>query len=545
MNQSQEQLETLLSDYVEGNLAGEELAALEKYLESNPGLRDTVNRMMIDSEAIRSLPRIAAPFDFSEAVRGQFERDLLLDDAMTAYPRRRRISSLLASVAAMLLLFVGVGAMAYWILANRPAPYLDVAMNSPTSHDAAQDESQGKSRDKLDSVEGPPPSAKVAPDAFADRSPAQALPGAGRPDVKATDPDAAGILSAARRLQINAPAPSEVKELIDESPRYNRRARAIVIDAKDAAPANRALQNFMATHTVRTENLAFDAARNRAVRQGASGGLADSTPVQSPNLQVSGVTSNSAAALGAQELARNASIQENAPHTQVLLAYDMTEAQADDLQASLQSNLAAATAYELGVEDPTARENDGSAGGTGPVAKTEAEVVPATSTSTPTHTAQPVPSSQPALLAIGDRLLITLVDPDASNLKTQREVSIDSNGMIQLPMLDAIHAADMTIVALRRSIADEYVTKKLMSQPIIDIERPARFEVTSSNDAQQQAANGDRTDLEKAVGERDELKSKGLVKEHGDAGLFDVYLIVRGQAAPTTQPIAPPTTQPQ
>lgn len=528
MNESKEQLETLLSDYVDGNLAGDQLAAVEKYLDANPGLRDSINRMMIDSEALRSLPRVTAPYDFSEDVRGQLERDLLLDDAMAAFPRRRRISSLLMTVAAMLLIVVGLASVSYWIIANRPAPFLDVASHTPVP----QDEPSILARERADDltsekVETGDRRGAAERSAISLEKPSK-TPAAAVPDAFSTM-RATGRSIHAARVQAPEATPAEVKELIVESPRYNRRARAIVIESEDAAPAGQAIQLFMATNPVKTQTLAYDATRNRAVGPAPSQPLADAMSKTAPELQQisGGVMTNSSTSAAGQALEQSP-IQSNLPEPQVVMAIGLTDAQADALQQSLELQLGEDRAPAFEVAQAATLD----------FGKEKSETDAMTVADDAEHARQKeepnptVPSSQPAALAVGDKLVVTLIDPDASNLKTVHEVTIDANGEIRLPQLESIPAAEMTIASLRQTIIDAYVSKDLMKRPVVDIEAPGRFAVTSAVDEKGYGAKDLKVG---AVAAPKQSVPDGLVTnlpaEMPQGDLIDVFVVVRGKDA--------------
>ena len=569
MNESKEQLETLLSDYVEGNLVGDELKSVESYLDSNPGVRDAVNRLMIDSEALRSLPRVNAPFDFSEDVRGQLERDLLLDDGNSGHPRRKRISSTLMAMAAMLMIFVGIGGTAYWILSNRPAPFLDVALHAPSSSEADKEsrpdnlpalstpeESSGKPMtdsmsqpdDMLERPSGPTAAMSAAKtDTFADKS---------SDNLKSL---AGGALSATR-------APAEVAELIGEAPRYNARAVVLVIDADHADSANETVQAYFAANSVRSVALSYDATRNRAILPQSvpeRDAVADSRQEQQAGSQVSGVLTNASTDPIAQAMrrARGAVFSADESQPQVVLASGLTSSQTIELQASLQSSLGErqAIAYEVADYDSNfqikdigvdkAAENKANVDDAGADLKRDAESrLEVGSKALPLEQTPVSPSSQPALLSAGDRLIITLMDPNASNLKSQQRVVIDAVGNIELPMLKSIKASEMTLAALRVSIVDQYISSKLMREPIVNVEMDVKPDAATTQPVEVAAvmaerASGDLTRSE--IGQAESLKKQGTQE------LIDVFLVVC-RKSPTSQPTmlpapaeASPATQPQ
>lgn len=519
MIESKEQLETLLSDYVDGNLADDQVASVEAYLQANPGVRDAVNRLMIDSEALRSLPRVNAPYDFSDDVRGQLERDLLLDDSMSSYPRGRRLSPVLLTTAAMLMLSLGVGSVAYWVLANRPATFLDVASNAPAPGGGSATR-ENESRDRVaDSAMEP-----------VDDLPAPTAPTTARTAHPPMAESFAARSVAAREMPVTkAVLPPDVAELIVDSPRYHRRARAIVIDADQAMPASETVEAFIGIAGIRAETLSYDATRNRALAR-PSQPLADAS--SQGQTQTSGVLSNVAPDPTLQALA-SGPLQPDLPEPQVLMAVGLTDAQADALQQSLQEQLGESGAIAYEVIEVRQHKAEAKAGNELGKVLPEADRAGAEFAKD-----QLAPATQPVLINVGDQLVVTLTDPDASNLKTRHDVTVDADGMIQLPMLERVKAGAMTIASLQKSIADAYINRNLIRQPIVEIDVPGRFSVTSA-------------DAKQALHVEDE-KLKFLDKVAADPGersdLIDIYLVVRGQRveeAPTTAPATTaPATQP-
>jgi anti-sigma factor RsiW len=548
MSESKEQLETLLADYVDGNLAGDELVVVEKYLDQNPGVRDAVNRLMIDSEALRSLPRVNAPFDFSEDVRGQLERDLLLDSGPATFPRRRRVSSLVATVAAMLMLFLGLGGAAYWLLANRPAPFLDVAFHSPsapisTPEEAEKDKVEEVALTRTSAVSDHP--AGAGGEAKSDlREFRLAVDDRGRASGGAAETNGEASTEADAALAITPPAaapelekamarraisedspPADVVQLVDEAPRYNRRAVAIVIESQDAHAASEAVSSFLQSNPVRFEPLSYDATRNRAVASAStgSGTLADIGPSQQLGTsQVSGVVSNAAVSPDVQAMQPTPRFDSTLPEPQVVMAAGLTDTQLDELQASLYKDLGQdrSFSYELNVQPPAIiagafRQKE---------RVNEARDVADDLTG-------PAPASQPASIAPGDRLAITLFSSDPAHRATPQEVIVDDSGEIQLPEIGGLRAEGMTLHALRQSIVERYIAQQQVRDPVVNIEKLAHRGTTQPFDA------GQAVDLQEGP------EPAGATNEVAAADLVDVYLIVRGQV-PASQPQLPATTMP-
>lgn len=534
MSEPKEHLETLLSDYVDGNLAGEQLEIVEAYLNKNPGVRDAVNRIIVDSEALRSLPRVNAPFDFSEDVKGQAERDLLLDGGAISFPRKRRISSVVMSLAAVVLLFLGLGGTLYWLVANRPTPYLDIALNNAaapdsTPADAAKpaplarenapagsslDDEQAKTNgpDTLANRDVPGDLARTLPAApvrtekaevkeFEEGGkavvPAASIPADRKLGAEASSEVAAGALAPGSRKPMQAaPAPADISELVEESPRYNDRAVAMVVSSDDASAINGAVNFFALSNSVRTQALTYDGARNRAILP-ANSGRVDQTNA-SFQTQVSGVTTK-AAGEGFGDL----------PHQpQVMMAIGLTADQVSSLKDSLDVEVGKDRLQTFYLREPLERASSSEvAAQSGAFAQ---------------------PTSRPALIAIGDRLVIEVADSTAKEMPRREEMTVDEQGLIEAPMLEPTHAAGMTLAALRQTLVGAYITKGEVHDPVVRIEwvAPATSQPTDDKDKlEKQAAAGGA--ILAAEPER-----------------FDVYVVLRN-GSPATQPAeSAPSTQP-
>lgn len=139
MDPTREELEAMLADYVDGNLAGDELARAEAFLDANPGVREVMSRLMVDSEAIRTLPRVTPPVaDVTEDLRGTLERDMLLGGGSLPV-ETRRLSTPALAIAAMLVVFVGAGVVAFQILGNRPESNVVVASKMPDDRETTRE----------------------------------------------------------------------------------------------------------------------------------------------------------------------------------------------------------------------------------------------------------------------------------------------------------------------------------------------------------------------------------------------------------------------
>ena len=118
MANNQEQIESRLCAYLEGELDPEGQVEIEKHLAANPSHRKLLEEVGRTRQFLRALPREAAPADLCEAFTGQLERAVLLDDsaeeeARLARMRIRRWPQYLA-VAAVLMIAAGLGSLVYF-----------------------------------------------------------------------------------------------------------------------------------------------------------------------------------------------------------------------------------------------------------------------------------------------------------------------------------------------------------------------------------------------------------------------------------------------
>lgn len=116
MAESTEDIEGRLAAYIDGELAGSEREEIERHLAANPSHRTLVSELIQQRNAIVSLPREKAPADLLEELQGQLERETLLggEESLAAQtPLRIRHWPQIISIAAMLLLAIGIAALVY------------------------------------------------------------------------------------------------------------------------------------------------------------------------------------------------------------------------------------------------------------------------------------------------------------------------------------------------------------------------------------------------------------------------------------------------
>jgi hypothetical protein len=101
-----ENIEAMLCGYIEGDLDEAGRAQIEKHLRENPQHQKLIDDLLATRELVRSLPRVRAPMDVGESLRGQVERSILLDDSAGKAAPRETVSRLphLMAIAAIFLL---------------------------------------------------------------------------------------------------------------------------------------------------------------------------------------------------------------------------------------------------------------------------------------------------------------------------------------------------------------------------------------------------------------------------------------------------------
>ncbi|HEX4056207.1 MAG TPA: hypothetical protein VHX86_18255 [Tepidisphaeraceae bacterium] len=79
-----ENIEAMLCAYIEGDLDTAGRAQIEKHLQENPQHRKLIQELIAMRDLVRGLPRVKAPLDVGESLRGKVERSILLDDSPEA-----------------------------------------------------------------------------------------------------------------------------------------------------------------------------------------------------------------------------------------------------------------------------------------------------------------------------------------------------------------------------------------------------------------------------------------------------------------------------
>jgi hypothetical protein len=526
-----EHLEALLAEYVDGQLDAASTKVVEDHLAKNPALRAAVEQMKLDREAVQALPRVTAPADLSEDLRGRLERDLLLNGGPIENARGRRFSPPMAAIAAMVMVGLGLAGLAYTLLGNRPKPYPDVALNDPASTPAtsakvaAPDAADAKQKSF---VVGVNPSTDVA----AKPAPSQAM------NDRASDLLVAPVAEASRAATIT-PAekvemPSGPMAAIDAgispgsgSARNEAAGGTAIVPpfAKgDAAPTPAepvlAVSNEMlpADAAAAIVGRALDPARRSIVVVVDAAHALDAfafasrfTKFDENALEVT----DAGQRLTSLPRARAARERDALPEAELaVVARGLPESSASSIQSELRRVDANQTAaFEVKppqatpIDDEQHKQLD-TADTTRPATPSAGTPAFAPAMSQPTTMPTTAPAiGGPALIQNGERLRVTLTDPDAFDLRTQHEVTVDAAGNVALPSLNALQAAGKSSESLRLEIMDAYRNANLMRRPIVQVEPVDGM-----------AAPSDRPQL------------------------IDLYVVVRQQAAPTSQPTSRPTT---
>ena len=129
-----------LEAYLDGTLDAAGRARIERELEANPPLRKLMAELAADRDLVANLPRASAPADLVETFQGQLERSALLGEAgeedSDAAMQIHRWSHY-ASVAAVILLALGLGMVIYKVLPNREANQVAIATPPEKDGDVA------------------------------------------------------------------------------------------------------------------------------------------------------------------------------------------------------------------------------------------------------------------------------------------------------------------------------------------------------------------------------------------------------------------------
>ena len=108
MADSQEDIQAQLAEYIDGQLPPDQRVAIEEHLNANPSHLALVQELILQRDAIKSLPRAKAPMDLGDEIQGMLEREQLLKLELTREPRLMLLRPRLLAQAAIFALCVGI-----------------------------------------------------------------------------------------------------------------------------------------------------------------------------------------------------------------------------------------------------------------------------------------------------------------------------------------------------------------------------------------------------------------------------------------------------
>jgi len=228
-----ENIEAMLCAYIEGDLDEAGRADIEKHLLAHPHHRKLIDELIATRNLVRNLPRVPAPADVAESLRGHVERSALLDEeAAQSRPPRLRFSRWpqFAAVAAVFLLTAGLGLLVFKMVMPtfRAPPVSMVVMPKATAPGAV--ESAAEPAEAPHTI-SPTEFGAMAPRAAEAAHASAAGGGAAAPETIAGETS----LSAAGTLTLGD----------DRSPVY------LVIDTPNPSMTNDKITNFMNNNNIK------------------------------------------------------------------------------------------------------------------------------------------------------------------------------------------------------------------------------------------------------------------------------------------------------
>jgi hypothetical protein len=119
-----ENIEAMLCAYIEGDLDAAGRAQIEKHLQDHPQHRKLIQELSAMRDLVRGLPRVKAPMEIGESLRGKVERSILLGDSGDSSPQSpggNRWPQVFA-IAAIVLLCASLGLVLYKALSPTMKP---------------------------------------------------------------------------------------------------------------------------------------------------------------------------------------------------------------------------------------------------------------------------------------------------------------------------------------------------------------------------------------------------------------------------------------
>jgi len=127
---NKQDLEQLLSSYIDGECSDQERRQVEEGLQRDPQLRALYTELVRTVEAVRATPAEAAPGRVRERILAQLERRALLDAAPRGIAAARSASWARLGLVAAAMLVTGVG-VTWWYRTHQPRTSYQIAM-APT-----------------------------------------------------------------------------------------------------------------------------------------------------------------------------------------------------------------------------------------------------------------------------------------------------------------------------------------------------------------------------------------------------------------------------
>ncbi|HQY88797.1 MAG TPA: hypothetical protein PK402_09065 [Tepidisphaeraceae bacterium] len=163
MASQKEQLEELLTSYIDGVLSDDERKAVESYLDGHPDLRRDINEAIADSLALQSMPHVTAPSGLTESMEQHVERDALLGASNSSNKSGRNYAMPRFAIAAILLAGLGIGYFVYDKVSHERGT---IAIELP------RDDSRNSARENAGGEAGPAtPESTFKPGDLADAAP--------------------------------------------------------------------------------------------------------------------------------------------------------------------------------------------------------------------------------------------------------------------------------------------------------------------------------------------------------------------------------------
>jgi len=239
MSQNTETIEARLAAYVDGDLDAQGRAEIEKHLAANPQHRKLMAELMSVRAMVQALPHERAPGDLAEALQGQLERSSLLgqDGGLDTVLRISRWPQIL-SVAAVLLLAVGLAAVVYVVVSPGSGPSYTISTPLPVPSEDVNDPVHVKERAATDRMEGD-----------------KALPEVTSPTADVLAKKSSDVDPSIRRATGAAESPSEAMVKREIESNASSESDAVLATGSVQLPDQKQLQDVLTQRKVPSESL--------------------------------------------------------------------------------------------------------------------------------------------------------------------------------------------------------------------------------------------------------------------------------------------------